>query len=463
MKNLFSIILAGGSGTRLWPLSREELPKQYLKLQGNGSMLQETLKRVLRVSDNAHVRIVTGRKSGALSFYQAKQVLSLEKKNVIEEPLAKNTAPAIALAMADLLKNGGANGDDLAFVCPSDHIVKDESAFVAAVQKACEAARQGYLVVFGVRPGSPETGFGYILRGEEKDGFALVERFVEKPDAQTAALYLEERNYFWNGGMFLFRIQEMLDALLELAPEIGEPASRGYEALLESFECLPSVSIDYAIMEKTSKAAMVTLDAGWSDVGSWDALFHIREKDGDGNVLSGDVLSLDSKNSLLFSEDRLVVGVDVENLIVVEGSDALFVAPRGSSQKVREIVATLKSRKRKEAVEVVESVRPWGRYRVIFNGERFKIKHIVVNPGERLSLQYHLHRSEHWVVVRGTAIVAVNESEMFVHEGESTFIPKSTPHRLENRGKIPLELIEVQIGEYLGEDDIVRMQDDYDR
>ncbi len=463
VSTLFSIVLAGGSGSRLWPLSREELPKQYLNLQGDGSLLQQTLRRLSSISDASRISIVTGRKSGALTFHQASQVLPIGRKSVIEEPVARNTAPAIALALLHLLKYGGARGSDLAFVCPSDHVITDEKKFGDSVEKACIAARQGYIAVFGIPPTTPETGFGYIRRGEEKGAFALVDCFVEKPDRKRAALYLTEGGYFWNGGMFLFRIQDMLDELLQLAPEIGEPASRGYDVFLEFFDDLPSVSIDYAVLEKSKIAAIVALEAGWSDVGSWDALYEIREKDAQGNVLSRDAMAFDSRNTLLFSEERLLVGVDLENLLVVDSADALFIAPRGSSQKVREIVATLKLLGRKETSEAPEVVRPWGRYRIIFAGERFKIKHIIVDPGKRLSLQYHLHRSEHWVVVQGKASVALNGSRLILSKGESTFIPLTVSHRLENREIEPLELIEVQIGEYLGEEDIVRIEDDFAR
>ena len=463
LSTLFPIVLAGGSGSRLWPLSREELPKQYLNLQGDGTLLQQTLRRLASISDPSRISIVTGRKSGALTFLQASQELPIAQKNVIEEPVAKNTAPAIVLALLYLLKYGGAFGSDLAFICPSDHVITDEKNFKDSVQKACISARQGYITVFGIPPSSPETGFGYIRRGDDKGSFALVDCFVEKPDRKRAALYLDEGNYFWNGGMFLFRIQDMLEELLRWTPEIGEPASRGYDAFVEVFENLPSMSIDYAVLEKSEKTAMVTLEAGWSDIGSWDALYEVREKDGQGNVLSGDAMVFDSKNTLLFSQERLLIGVDLEDLLVVDSADALFVAPRGSSQKVREVVAALKLLGRKEVSEAPEVVRPWGRYRIIFAGERFKIKHIVVDPGKRLSLQYHIHRSEHWVVVQGRATVALNGNSITVSEGESTFIPTGISHRLENREGSPLELIEVQIGEYLGEDDIVRLQDDFAR
>lgn len=460
---LFPIVLAGGSGTRLWPISREEVPKQYLNLHSENSLLQETLLRLQLFSDGKPISIVTGQKSGALTFHQGSQVISINQEDIIEEPAARNTAPAIALALLHLLEKGGAQGDDLAFVCPSDHIITNEKSFRVSLEQACVAARQGYIVLFAIPPVRPETGFGYIHRGKEKGCFSLVDRFMEKPDRESALRYMNEGNYYWNGGMFVFRIQAMLSALLEFAPEIGEPASRGYGALLNAFESLPSVSIDKAVIEKSQRLAMVILEAGWSDVGSWDALYEIREKDRAGNVLSGDVMAFDSRNTLLFSRDRLVVGVDLEDLLVVEAADALFVARRGSSQKVRGVVDALKTLRRKEATEAVETVRPWGRYRVLFEGPRFKIKHIVVNPGKRLSLQYHSQRSEHWVVVQGKASVALNGSRLILSEGESTFIPLTVSHRLENREIEPLELIEVQIGEYLGEDDIVRIEDDFAR
>lgn len=460
--SIYSVILAGGKGSRLWPLSREELPKQFHSLPGHRTLLQQTVLRAARVSEAGKIIIVTGGHDGALAFHQARQVVPVTRDALLEEPVGRGTAPAIALALLRLLE-GGCGRDDVVLVTPSDHIIRDEEAFLAAVFRGEEAARQGRLVVFGVRPDRPETGFGYILAPGSSESASPVERFVEKPDGRTAGEYLRDGRYFWNSGMFLFTAGTMLDELALCAPDIGLAARRGYGALMEAFPSLPCLSVDHAVMEKTARASMVPLDAGWSDVGSWDALYETEEKDKCGNVISGDVVALNVRNSLLFSPDRLVVGIDLQDTLVVDGGDALLVAPRGSSQKVRDAVTLLKEQGRREAVEPVETVRPWGRYRLLHSGNRFRIKHLTVDPGKRLSLQYHLHRSEHWVVVRGQATVRSGDVETILSEGESTFIPKGVPHRLENRGKIPLEVIETQTGNRLSEDDIIRLDDDYGR
>lgn len=464
--NLHVLILAGGSGTRLWPCSREELPKQFLSLEGDYTLLQETLLRMGRVVPAENLSVIVGSRWSALVRHQAKQVLGGLEPQLVEEPCARNTAPAITLGLA-ALRDSGVGDDDLVLVCPSDHVVRDEVAFGWAVEQASVAAVEGYLTVFGIVPDHPDTGFGYVKVerefGGDEGSWAPVERFVEKPDLETAKSYLAEGSYLWNGGMFLFRVGDMLDELKRQVPLIFSSIEKGYEGMKEEFVDLRSVSIDYAVMEGAEKVAAVPLDAGWSDLGSWDAVYDSSPKDEGGNVSRGDVLLKDAKNNLIMADGRLVVGIGVEDLLVVDTPDALFVAPRGSSQRVREAVAALRESDRKEAVEPTSSVRPWGTYRVLFEGPRFKIKHITVEPGKRLSLQYHYHRTEHWVVVKGTALVTVGDEQKFVHEGESIFVAKNDRHRLENRGKIPLEIVEIQNGEYLGEDDIVRLQDDYRR
>jgi mannose-1-phosphate guanylyltransferase/mannose-6-phosphate isomerase len=379
--------------------------------------------------------------------------------------MARNTCAAIALGLTYILEHG-ASPEDSVFVSPSDHVIKDEDAFAEALEKGYEASKEGYLVTFGIPPTRPDTGFGYIQvvpETSKSKGYLKVSHFVEKPDEHTAKAYLEDGNYLWNGGFFLFQIKKMLEALKEYMPEVGEAASEGYENLCSRFEKLPSISIDYAVMEKAKDIVAVPLEAGWSDIGSWDTLYEALDKDEDRNVKCGDVELTSSEGNLVFGNNRLIVGLNISDLIIADTPDALLVAKRGSSQGVRDVVSKLKEEKRREATEASINVRPWGMYQILHQGDRFKIKRIVIEPGARLSLQYHHHRSEHWVVVRGTALAKVGDEERFVHEGESIFVSKSTLHRLSNPGKLPLEIIEVQNGEYVGEDDIVRIEDDFKR
>jgi len=465
MNNLYTLILAGGSGTRLWPWSREELPKQFLPLAGEESLFQQTVKRLAKITEPSNLYIVASDQCSALLRHQMKMVVKFDHDPIIREPRAKNTCPAIALGTAFLLKNG-ACPEDLIFVSPSDHIVKDDETFKEAVDLGREATSQGHIVVFGVKPTRPDTGFGYIEIDEEKSKglpYKIVSKFVEKPDEEKAKAYLESGNYLWNGGFFLFQAKRMLEALKNDIPQIGGPAAEGYDSLISRFEDLPSISIDYAVMEKENDVAVVPLDCGWSDIGSWDALYETMKKDEGGNVKKGDVHVVNGQNNLIYANGRLIVGLDVNDLIIADTPDALLVAKRGSSQAVRDVVNLLKENSRREATEAPINARPWGTYQILHQGDRFKIKHIVINPSAKLSLQYHHHRTEHWIVVRGTALAVVDDKEIYIDEGESTFIPKSTPHRLVNPGKIPLEIIEVQNGEYVGEDDIVRIEDEYKR
>jgi len=464
LSNLYTLILAGGSGTRLWPLSREELPKQFLNLTNHFTLLQNTVIRSLEFTDPENLFIVAGKNWQALVKHQTKLVTSCDHDCVIQEPCGRNTCPAIALGIRYLIDNKGAGNNDTVLICPSDHVIENVEAFSAAVDNAQKATDEGYISTFGIVPTGPETGFGYLHAGEKNgDGFCDLKEFVEKPNLETAMKYIEEGNYYWNSGMFLFKIGDMMEALKKYIPEIGNFAEEGYDALLRSFDKLPSISIDYAVMEKLDKAAIIPLDAGWSDVGSWDAVYDISPKESGNNAVHGDAILQGSSNNLMFSRERLLIGVDLNEMLVVDTPDALFVAPRGSSQKVRNVVKELKSKGRKEATEAPESARPWGTYKVLNEADRYKIKKITIDPGKRLSLQYHHHRTEHWVVVKGTAKVSLDDKEIYVHEGESIFVPKNSTHRLENPGKIPLEIIEVQNGEYTGEDDIVRIEDDYRR
>lgn len=468
-KNLYSLVLAGGSGTRLWPLSREEMPKQFLAVCGmEHTLLQQTVVRLRCFSDVERMKIVASGKWRDLIHYQLEGV-GLKEIALVEEPEARNTAPAIALGLRALLREG-ADENDFVLVCPSDHLIWDEEAFARTLEIAIKASAAGNLVTFGIAPTSPETGFGYIRVSIAKGGWLSVDAFVEKPDRGTAEAYLRSGGYYWNGGIFCFRISDMMNAYSEHFPECAEIFRADDASLGMLFQALPGQSVDYAIMEKARNIACVPLDAGWSDVGSWDAVFENSPRDSDNNAIMGNVVLSGGKDNLVVGDDRLVCGVDLEAMIVVDTPDALFIAPRGASDKLRSVVKDLSAAKPDRVAEAPMSARPWGTYRVLSKGGRHKIKRIVVSPGKRLSMQYHLHRSEHWVVVQGTAKATLCDledragaEEILVHEGESIFVPKGKLHRLENPGKIPLEIIEVQIGEYIGEDDICRTADDFSR
>ena len=465
---MYVLILAGGAGTRLWPLSRGEMPKQFLSLVTKRSLFQDTVLRSLEVTSPEKIFVVSGAEWRSIVASQAGQVMAFPPENFVEEPVARNTCGAIALGFASL-KSAGASDDDAILVCPSDHVISDVSAYRAAVEAGKAAALKGSLVVFGIPPTGPETGFGYVEAdlecgvGRSPVTALPVLRFVEKPSLEKAREYVAQGNFFWNGGMFLSRVGTMMDALVRHQPEIGEKAIAGVDTLRNAFASIPSISLDYAVMEKAENVSLVPLDAGWSDVGSWDAVYDMLEKDEDSNVSTGDAVLSETERTLVVSSSRLVVTQGVKDLIVVETPDAVEVLPRGASQNVRTVVERLKKEKRRELTQTPSSVRPWGSYHILGEAERYKIKRIVIEPGKRLSLQYHLHRSEHWVVVRGTAWVSIDGRESFVHEGRSVFIPKGGRHRLGNQGKIPLEIIEVQCGEYVGEDDIVRVMDDFQR
>jgi mannose-1-phosphate guanylyltransferase/mannose-6-phosphate isomerase len=440
------------------------MPKQFLALREGNTLLQDTVTRMLRVLPADRLYAVAGGAWKSLVSYQAREVAAVPDDFLIEEPAARNTAPAILLGCESIKKNG-ASDDDVVIVAPSDHIVKNVDAFSEALLHAVSAASAGYLVTLGIAPTRPDTGCGYIERAarEGGDGWSEVKRFVEKPDQAKAEEYIKDKNYFWNGGIFIFTLGALYRELAHASPDLREAAGKGYDSFFKNFADLPSIAFDYAVMERAERIAMVELDAGWSDVGSWDALYDVLDKDESGNAVTGDVVIEGAGNCLVDSRGRLTTVVDASDLIVVDSPDALFISKRGSSQKVRGVVDGLKKRSRKEAVQAPESARPWGTYKILCEEERFKIKRIVVIPGKRLSLQYHHHRSEHWVVVKGTALVTIDGQERFVHEGESVFIPQNARHRLENPGKIDLEIVEIQGGSYLGEDDIVRLDDDFKR
>ncbi|MBS0366267.1 MAG: mannose-1-phosphate guanylyltransferase/mannose-6-phosphate isomerase [Proteobacteria bacterium] len=471
---LVPVILSGGAGTRLWPLSRELYPKQLLALTGNRTMLQQTALRMSGL-DTAPPVVVCNEAHRFLVAEQLRQLQVVPRATVLE-PFGRNTAPAIALAAHAALQGGAASAEPLLLVLPADHVIRDVAAFQGAVRLALPAARQGQLVTFGIVPGSPETGYGYIQRGApaaDATGVFRIARFVEKPDLERASEFVGAGSYYWNSGMFLFGAQRYLAELARWAPDIARAcaaAFAGARADLDftridtrAFESCPSDSIDYAVMEKTDAAVVVPLDAGWSDVGSWSSLHGASDPDGSGNVSHGDVIAEDTQGSYLYSESRLVAAVGLRDHVVVETKDAVLVAPRERVQDVKKLVTRLKEQGRYEHSLHREVFRPWGSYDSIENGARFQVKRLKVKPGATLSLQMHHHRAEHWVVVAGTARITRGDEVFLLEENQSTYIPIGVKHRIENPGKVLLEVIEVQSGSYLGEDDIVRFEDVYGR
>jgi mannose-1-phosphate guanylyltransferase (GDP) (EC 2.7.7.22) len=458
------LILAGGSGTRLWPASREAYPKQFLKLGYEKSLLQQTLERLLNIASPKDILLLTNEQYKFLVLSDVNEVSEDLADNILLEPARRNTAPAIALGMKYCLERLRIPPGEVLFVCPSDHIIKPVEKFVEYVKLAEKVARQGYIVTFGIKPLYPETGYGYIrITGEDMGGYYLVERFTEKPDLETAKRFLSEGNYFWNSGMFVFTIKTMIEELRLCAPEIYQLFNQPLDDMIANFPKMPDISIDYAVMEKSKKVVAIPMDIYWSDIGSWDSLYGALDKDEKSNVIFGNVLAKDIEGCLIIGNKRLIATVDLKDLIIVETDDAILIAKRGSAQKVKHVVEDLKAKNRVEAIEHRTAYRPWGEYTVLEEGPGYKIKRIVVKSGARLSLQMHHHRSEHWIVVKGTAKVTIGDKVMYIHENESVCVPKSTPYRLENPGKIPLEIIEIQNGEYVGEDDIVRLDDEYGR
>ncbi len=467
------VVLCGGSGTRLWPLSRDFYPKQFVDLGEGHTLFKNTLQRIGPLSDNTEPIIICNENH---RFYVSAALLECGMTgNIILEPEPRNTAPAIATASFFARERGRETGDDdpILLVLPSDHLLEDKEAFADGVSMARELAEQGMIVTFGITPMGPETGFGYIQRGEAVGSGYRVTRFVEKPDAQKAGDMLSEGGFFWNSGMFLFRASTYLNELKKFAPEIynsceaawrrNEKSDKFIKLGAKDFLTSPSESIDYAVMEKTNLAAVVPLFTQWSDLGSWEALYQIGSKDESDNVRHGDVICKDSTDCYLHGSCRLVTAVGLKNIAVIETQDAIFVAPRSRVQDVKEIVAHLNKLQRSESKYHPLVYRPWGSYETLAIDNRFQVKRIIVNPGAELSLQMHHHRAEHWVVVSGTAEVTKNESVQLVTENQSIYIPLGTVHRLKNPGVIPLVLIEIQSGSYLGENDIIRFDDIYGR
>ncbi len=456
------IILAGGGGTRLFPLSRTCFPKQFLKLGNEQSLLVQTVTRFLPLVQPADIVVITNQEY--LHHVKAElAACNAQAAHIVLEPVGRNTAPAIALAAQYCLDELGVASNEVLLVTPSDHVIQGNRTFLEVVNKAAAAAGTGRLVTFGIKPDKPETGYGYIQAGAACEAGFIVQAFQEKPDEATAEKYLADGNYFWNSGMFAFTIDCIMAELQQHQPEIYKLASEGYDELLARFAELPGISIDYAVAEKSANVVTVPLTSYWNDIGSWDAIYDVLAKDEQGNAVQGDCLPLDCSNTLMLGRSRLIAGIGLEDLLVVETDDVILVAKKGESQKVRELVNSLKKQGRKEANENTTMYRPWGSYTVLGEGPGYKTKRITVSPGQQLSLQLHYHRSEHWIVTAGAAKVTIGETEKMVHENESVFVPQSTKHRLENPGRIPLEIIEVQNGSYLEEDDIVRFDDVYGR
>jgi mannose-1-phosphate guanylyltransferase/mannose-6-phosphate isomerase len=465
---ILPVIMAGGSGTRLWPLSRGNYPKQFLTLAGEHTMLQSTLHRLNGLA-HSPAMLICNEEHRFIAAEQVRQ-LGVEHSGIFLEPVGRNTAPAIALAAFKAIEHGD---DPLLLVLAADHIINDTAAFQHCVNQAAELAKQDKLVTFGIVGNKPETGYGYIKRGEQYQTGYVVDSFVEKPDADTAEKYIASGEYYWNSGMFLFKASRYLDELKVFRPDIYAACEKAMQIQNDdmdfvrvdtaAFEACPDESVDYAVMEQTKDAVVVPMDAGWSDVGGFAALWEVSKQDENGNAFTGDVKAVDTKNTLVFGEDKLVATVGVEDLVIVNTKDAVLVAHKNESQKVKAIVQQLKDEQRTEATLHREVYRPWGKYDSVDSGERFQVKRITVKPGAKLSVQMHHHRAEHWIVVSGTAKVQIDDTEQFVTENESVYIPITAVHALENPGKVDLELIEVQSGSYLGEDDIVRFEDRYGR
>jgi mannose-1-phosphate guanylyltransferase/mannose-6-phosphate isomerase len=475
VSTLVPVILAGGSGTRLWPVSRETLPKQLAALLGEGSLLQQTARRLLARAAPDHIVTVGAKGQDFLIQRQLSEVAPALGSHRLVEPVGRNTAAAVALAALHVSREFG--DDALMWVCPSDHLIRDEDALHHALDAALPAARDGELVTFGITPTRPETGYGYIRAGAFLAGDVQarrVERFVEKPTLEVATAMLSEGSHMWNSGMFLFRADRILEEMGEHAPtlldavkaafaELARTPGGAWEVSLERYQAVPAEPIDKAVMERSRRVAVVPCDPGWSDLGSWHALWEQLPKDSAGNATRGDVLLDHAEDSLVVAETRLVACSGVGDLVVVETGDAVLIADRGRSDAVRDLVQMLAADGRSEAVAHGQEQRPWGSFEVVHEGPAFKVKEIIVIPGGRLSLQKHRHRAEHWVVVAGTAKVTVDDQVLTLEPNQSVHIPLGAWHRLENPGELPMHLIEVQCGDYLGEDDIIRSQDDYGR
>ncbi|WP_350552064.1 mannose-1-phosphate guanylyltransferase/mannose-6-phosphate isomerase [Pseudoalteromonas sp. 120-MNA-CIBAN-0494] len=466
---ILPVIMAGGSGTRLWPLSRGNYPKQFLALDdSNTTMLQQTIKRLGGI-EHSPAMLICNEEHRFIAAEQVRQ-LDVQHSGIFLEPVGRNTAPAIALAALKAIEN---DQDALLLVLAADHVIENPIAFQESVKKGAELAKRGKLVTFGIVGDKPETGYGYIKRGEQYQTGFVVDKFVEKPSLDVAKQYIESGNYYWNSGMFIFKASRYLEELKTYRPDIYSACSSAMKVQSDdmdfirvdkaAFEACPDESIDYAVMEHTKDAVVVPMDAGWNDVGGFAALWEVSKQDESGNAFNGDVKAINTKNTLVYSDDKLIAAVGVEDLVIINTKDAVLVAHKNESQKVKAIVQQLKDEHRSEATFHREVYRPWGKYDSVDSGERFQVKRITVKPGAKLSVQMHHHRAEHWIVVSGTAKVHLDGKEQYLTENESVYIPITSVHALENPGKVNLELIEVQSGSYLGEDDIVRFEDRYGR
>lgn len=463
------VIMAGGTGSRLWPMSRELYPKQFLRLNGDQSMLQDTVSRLDGLNVSAPV-LICNEQHRFLAAEQLRQIDRLSN-NIILEPVGRNTAPAIALAAHSIIDSGQ---NPLMLILAADHVIENTQAFHQAIHEATPLAKQGKLVTFGIVATGPETGYGYIQRGDSFGKSAFdVRRFVEKPDLATAEEYLASGEYYWNSGMFLFSAERYLQELATFRPDILEACKKAMSGVkvdsaqdfirvdLEAFSNCPDESVDYAVMENTSDAVVIPLDAGWNDVGSWSALWEVNEQDSNGNALTGDIFVHKTSNCYINTDDTLVAAIGVENLVIVNTKDAVLVIDKSQVQDVKKVVEFLKTNNRREYRLHRESYRPWGRQDKVVDTQRYQINRVTVKPGGKFSLQKHLHRAEHWVVLAGTAEVTLEDKTYLLTENQSTFIPIGSVHMLVNPGKIPLELLEISSGSYLGEDDIIRLKDHY--
>ena len=469
---LLPVIMAGGTGSRLWPMSRELYPKQFLRLYGQRSMLQETVLRLDDVDAREPV-VICNQEHRFLVAEQLRQINKLSH-NIILEPVGRNTAPAIALAALSAIENGD---DPILLVLAADHIINNKLAFHQAIKSAFKFALQGRLVTFGIVPTGPETGYGYIHRGQEEtldEQIAYqVSRFVEKPNKETAESYIASGEYYWNSGMFMFRAKKYLEELEKFRPDILDACKAAIQGCKESDEFIkvdrdlfiacPDESVDYAVLEKTTDAVVVGLDADWSDVGSWSALWEVSPKDDKGNVLTGDTFLHNANNYYINTDEKLIAAIGVDDLVIINTKDAVLVVNKDQVQDVKKVVEYLKANHRSEYKRHREIYRPWGRCDVVVQTERFNVNRITVKPGAAFSMQMHHHRTEHWVILSGTGEVTIKDQKFLLTENQSTFIPIGAQHRLENPGKIPLELLEIQSGSYLGDDDIIRIKDQYGR